>query len=240
MTQLFSTEFSDWGIQSKNLTFSTGSVSRKTPSKKSYTCSLYPSHRSFHHKTQTHTHAHPYQVPHSSIIQQRLWLSLLFLFAASRRGALLAPLASSVSHDSSSARYRCHFANNGYTCCSFGGFRLSPTPPTRLDEGSSRVKHALLAKNARSTEMPTGFRRIQQYSLTPTASRKSTKTIKSTRLTIRRRARRTQSKKSPVEKGRFRLAESDCERNGLTLEQTTPGHGNACSSDNKLLVCIIV
>ena len=32
--QLFSTEFSDWGIQSKNLTFSTGSVSRKTQSKK--------------------------------------------------------------------------------------------------------------------------------------------------------------------------------------------------------------
>ena len=28
-TQFFSTEFSDWGIQSKNSTFSTGSASRK-------------------------------------------------------------------------------------------------------------------------------------------------------------------------------------------------------------------
>ena len=57
----------------------------------------------------------------------------------------------------------------------------------------------------------------QQYSLTPTTSRKSTKTIKSTRLTTRRRTRRIQSKKSPVEKGRFRQAESDCVRNGLIM-----------------------
>ena len=70
-TQLFSTEFSDWGIQSKNSTFSTGSVSRKTQSKKFYTCFFNPSHRSSHHKTHTHTPTHPYQVPHSSIIQQR-------------------------------------------------------------------------------------------------------------------------------------------------------------------------
>ena len=35
-----------------------------------------------------------------------------------------------VSHDGSSARYRCHFDNNGYACCSFGGFRLSATPRT--------------------------------------------------------------------------------------------------------------
>ena len=58
---------------------------------------------------------------------------------------------------------------------------------------------------------------IQQYSLTPTASRRSTKTMKSTRVTIRRRTRRIQSKTSPVEKGRFRLAESECVRNGLSL-----------------------
>ena len=37
---------------------------------------------------------------------------------------------------------------------SFSGVGLSPAPPTRLDEGSSRVKHALLAENARSTELP--------------------------------------------------------------------------------------
>ena len=35
-----------------------------------------------------------------------------------------------VSHDSSSARYRCHFANNGYACCSFGGSLLSAAPRT--------------------------------------------------------------------------------------------------------------
>ena len=45
-TQLFSTENSDWLIQSKNLTFSTGS-----------------SH------PHGHTATHPYQVPHCSIIQ---------------------------------------------------------------------------------------------------------------------------------------------------------------------------
>ena len=59
-TLLFSTEFSAWGIQSKNLTFSTGSVkSKKTQSKKFYTCFWNPSHRSSHHKTHTHTATHP-------------------------------------------------------------------------------------------------------------------------------------------------------------------------------------
>ena len=51
----------------------TGSASRKTRSKKFYTCFLNPSHRSSHHKTPTHTPTHPYQVAHSSIIQQRRW-----------------------------------------------------------------------------------------------------------------------------------------------------------------------
>ena len=48
---------------------------------------------------------------------------------------------------------------------SFGGVPLSPTPSTRMDKGSSRVKHALLAKNAHSTELPTNFR--VPYSSTP-------------------------------------------------------------------------
>ena len=95
---------------------------------------------------------------------------------------------------------------------SFGGFRLSPKPPTRWDEGSSS-RCSRRQRQAQSCKPISPA--IQQYSLTPTASRKSTKTIKSTRLTIRRRTRRIQSKKSPVEKGRFRLAESDCIRNGL-------------------------
>ena len=38
----FSTQFSDCGIQSENLTFSTGSVSRKTQSKKFHTLYKYP------------------------------------------------------------------------------------------------------------------------------------------------------------------------------------------------------
>ena len=65
-TQLFSTG---------SHTFSTRSPSRKTQSKKFSTCFLNPSHRSSHHKTHTYTPTHPYQVPHSSIIQQRRrWL----------------------------------------------------------------------------------------------------------------------------------------------------------------------
>ena len=74
---------------------------------------------------------------------------------------------------------RCRFASNSSdACCSFGGFRLSatlrtyrwrlsasPTPSTRSDEGSSRAKHALLAEDARSTEVPTDLR--LPYSSTP-------------------------------------------------------------------------
>ena len=90
---------------------------------------------------------------------------------------------------------------------SFGGVRLSPQPPTRGDEGSpSRCSRR--RREAQSCQPISTV--IQQYSLTPTASRKTTRTKKSTRLTIRKRTRRIQSKKSPVKKGRFRLAESDC------------------------------
>ena len=97
---------------------------------------------------------------------------------------------------------------------SFGGFRPSPKPPTCWDEGSSS-RCSRRQREAQSCQPISPA--VQQYSLTPTASRKSTKAIKSTRLTIRRRTRRIQSKKSqsPVEKGRLRLAESDCIRNGL-------------------------
>ena len=97
---------------------------------------------------------------------------------------------------------------------SFGGFRLRPKPPTRWDEGSSSRCSRRKREAQRCQPISTA---VRQYSLTQTASRKSTKTIKSTRLTIRRGARRIQSKKRPVEKGRFRLAESDCcMRNGRT------------------------
>ena len=94
-------------IYKTNLTFSTRSVRRKTQSKKFYTYFSNPSRRSTHHKTHAHTPTHPYQAPHSSIIQQRRrclgYLSLLLL-AASQRGALLAPLAGSVYHTTAVAR----------------------------------------------------------------------------------------------------------------------------------------
>ena len=93
---------------------------------------LNPSHRSSHHKT--HPHAHT-PIPRATKQYHKTaptlaWLSSLLLLAASHRGALLAPPASSVSYDGGSARYRCHFANNGYACSSFGGSRLSATPRT--------------------------------------------------------------------------------------------------------------
>ena len=95
---------------------------------------------------------------------------------------------------------------------SFGGFRLSPTPTRGFVAREARVAREERAKPRAANRFSTA---IQQYSLTPTASRKSTKTIKSTRLTIRRRTRRIQPKKSPVVEGRFRLAEPDCVTNGL-------------------------
>ena len=85
---------------------------------------------------------------------------------------------------------------------SFGGFRLSPKPPTRWDEGSSS-RCSRRKREAQSCQPI--LTAVQQYSLTPTAStnRKSTKTIKSTRLTIGRRTRIIQSKKIPDKKGPF-------------------------------------
>ena len=99
---------------------------------------------------------------------------------------------------------------------SFGGFRLSSKPPTRWEEGSS--SRCSRRKPEAQSYQPISPA-VQQYFLTPNASRKSKKTIKSTRLTVR--TGRIQPKKSPVEKGRFRLAESDCIRNGLNSSTFT-------------------
>ena len=108
-TQLFSTKNSDWRIQSKNSTFSTGSSSRKTQSKKFYTCFLNPSHRPSHHQTHTHTATRPHTHTryHTTVSYKALtlaWLSLLLLLAASQCGAFLVPLASSVYHTTAAAR----------------------------------------------------------------------------------------------------------------------------------------
>ena len=99
-TQLFSTENSDWRIQSKNSTFSTGSSSRKTQSKKVLHVFLEPIRIA--HPTTKHTHTatrpHTHTRYHTAVSYKALtlaWLSLLLLLAASQRGAFLVPLASS-------------------------------------------------------------------------------------------------------------------------------------------------
>ena len=132
----------DWSLNRAffglfSIEFSGGSVSRKTPSKMFSPIFFNQSHCSSHHKTHTHTPTHTYQVEHSSIIQQR-WRCLgchCFCFSpqVSVEHSKLTPSSARqqrVSHDSSSARYRCHFANNGYAHCSIGGSRLIATPRT--------------------------------------------------------------------------------------------------------------
>ena len=88
--------------------FSTGS-SRKTQSKKFYTCFLNRWHNPSHHQTYTHTATRPHTNTryHNAGSYKALtlaWLSLLLLLAASQRGAFLVPLASSVYHTTAAAR----------------------------------------------------------------------------------------------------------------------------------------
>ena len=61
----FRLSFPTWRSSRKSFCQSKNSV------EKFCTCFLNPSHRSSHHKPHTHKTTHPYQVPHSSIIQQR-------------------------------------------------------------------------------------------------------------------------------------------------------------------------
>ena len=110
--QLFSTENSDWRIQSKNSTLSTGFSSRKTQSKKFYTCFCFlnRSHRSSHQQTHTHTATRPHTHTryHTAVSYNKAltlaWLSRLLLLAASQRDAFLVPLASFVYHTTAAAR----------------------------------------------------------------------------------------------------------------------------------------
>ena len=97
---LFSTEFSDGGIQSKIVTFSTGSVSRKTQS--TNFARVYLTHR-IAHPTTKHTPTRPYNTKYTTA-PTLAWLSLLLLLAASQRGVFLVPLASSVNHTTTAAR----------------------------------------------------------------------------------------------------------------------------------------
>ena len=116
-------DFFDWICQSKN------SVEKNLHIFFESIASLIPPQN-------THPHAH---TPIPGTTQQYHttaptlpWLSLPLL--SRRKSAWRTPSSSArqqrVSHDSSSARYRCHFANNGYACCGFGGSRLSATPRT--------------------------------------------------------------------------------------------------------------
>ena len=161
-------DFFDWICQSKN------SVEKVLHLFFEPIASLIPP-RNTPKRPHTHTRYH------KAVSYNSADTGLAITVASRRKSAWHTPSSARqqrVSHDGSSALYRCHFANNGYACSSFGGsrlnatprqrsfsgFRLSPTPPTSLDEGS-RAKHALLVKNARSTELPTDFR--LPYSCTP-------------------------------------------------------------------------
>ena len=125
----------DAHTQSKNVVFSTRCASRIAQSKPFYRAiaSLTP-------PLKKHTHPHIHALTTHILQQRRRWLgcypsaTLAVAFGGSRLS--LTPR----------------------TRRSFGGFELSPMPPTRLHQGSSRVKHALLTENARSTAVPTDFR----------------------------------------------------------------------------------
>ena len=95
-TQLFSTENSDWRIQSKN------SVEKVSHVFHEPIASPIPPQN-----TLTTTRPHTYTRYHTAVSYKALtlrWLSLLFLLAASQRGAFLVPLSSSVYHTTAAAR----------------------------------------------------------------------------------------------------------------------------------------
>ena len=203
------------------LSFSTGGSSRKVES-----------HRSSPHRTHTHTATRPhthirYHTAVSHMALTLAWLSLLLLLAASQRGAFLVPLASSVYRTTAATRGidpmlpttaapAVALAALGLVQLhesSFGGFRLSPKPPTRWNEGSpSRCSR----RNREAQSCQPISTAVQQYSLTRTASRKSTKTIKSARLTTRRRTGRIRSKKISRRKRPFSTGGIRLCKNGLS------------------------
>ena len=156
-----------------------------------------------------HTATHPYQVPHCSIIQGADARVAINAVAARSKSAWRIPSSTRqqrVSHDAAArgidpmlpttAAPPVALAALGLVQLrkrSFGGFRLSPKSSTRWDESSSS-RCSRRKREAQSCQPISTA--VQQYSLTPTASRKSTRTIKWTRLTIRRRTRRFQSKRA--------------------------------------------
>ena len=117
--------------------------SRKTQTKMFYTsCSIIPppnTHPHAHTPTRPHTHTPTHPHAHTltlgttlhSIVQGADAGLAITANGSRRKSAWRIPSSARpqrVSHDGSSARYRSHFANNGYACRGFGGSRLSATP----------------------------------------------------------------------------------------------------------------
>ena len=151
------------------MTFFTGSASRKISRNSSKR--VFEPFPSLIPPQVTRPHAHT-PIPgttdqyHTTAPTLARLISLQLLLAASYPWAFFAPLASSVYHTMAPACVIDVILPTAATPAimalaalgrlqrherSFGGFRLSPTPPTRM-VGSSRAKHALLAENAQSTE----------------------------------------------------------------------------------------
>ena len=97
----------------------TSGSSRKTQSKKN--CPRFLTHRIAHPTTKhTPTRPHTHARYHTAVSYTSADAALAITTVASRRKSAWRTPSSArqqrVSHDSSSARYRCHFANNGYAC----------------------------------------------------------------------------------------------------------------------------
>ena len=152
-----------------------------TPSKKFYTC--FFTHRIAHPTTKyTPTRPHTHTRYHTEVSYKALtlaWPSLLWLLAASQRGAFLAPLASNVYHTTAAARgidailqttatpvvaWRLS-AECSSTNVALAAFCYKPKATNSMGRGFVEREHALLAQNAQSTELPTDFR--PPYSSTP-------------------------------------------------------------------------
>ena len=111
-----------------------GSASRKL-NRKSFTPAFFKTHRIAHPTTKhTPTRPHTHARYHTAVSYNSADAALAITAVDSRRMSAWRTPSSArqqrVPHNSSSARCRCHFANNGYACCSLGSSRLSVTPRT--------------------------------------------------------------------------------------------------------------
>ena len=129
----FSLSFSTGG-SSRKLVFFVLDLSVEKLRRNSFSPVLL-THRIAHPTTEyTPTRPHTNNRYHMAVSYNSADAALAFTAVDSRRKSARCTPSSvrqqDVSHDSSSARYRCHFPNNGYACCSFSASRLSATPQT--------------------------------------------------------------------------------------------------------------